>query len=58
MASESTKAHSESVSNITLAEAVQLLQDAQKQGIEHVISVVRDPRNPSRILSINAAEVM
>ena len=40
---------------ISLQEAVKLLSDAHAQGIGHVVSVLRDPANPSRILSITAA---
>lgn len=46
----------DSVSVISLKEAVQLLEFGAREGIEHVVSVTRDPRNPDRILSISAVE--
>jgi hypothetical protein len=45
------------VEHISLDDAVKLLQAGSEKGIQHVVSVIRDPRDPSRILSINAAEV-
>ena len=44
------------VESIDLEEALKLLKAAENENIRHVISVVRDPRDPSRILSINMAE--
>lgn len=46
----------ELVKNVTLEHASKLLDAAHKEGIEHVVSIIRDPRDPSRILSITAAE--
>ena len=57
MATGSGKEGGKQVEHISLDDAVKLLQAGGEKGIEHVVSVIRDPRDPSRILSINAAEV-
>lgn len=44
------------VSVISVKEAMHLLEAGAKEGIDHVVSVTRDPRNPDRILSIAAIE--
>jgi hypothetical protein len=46
------------IEQVTLKEAIKLLERASKQGheIPHVVTVIRDPKNPSRILAINAVE--
>jgi predicted nucleic acid-binding protein len=49
--------HKESVQHMSLDDAAKLLSAASKEGIEHIVSVVRDPRNPERILSIAANEL-
>jgi hypothetical protein len=47
----------ELVRNVSLEQAVKMLEAAKKEGIDHVISIIRDPRDKTRILSITAAEV-
>ncbi len=44
------------ISRISLADAVKLLGAADKEGIEHVVSLIRDPKNPSRILGLSVME--
>lgn len=51
-------AHKSVVEHVTVSDAIALLQRAQEKGreISHVISVLRDPADSSRILAINAVE--
>jgi hypothetical protein len=44
------------VTNLSLSDAVKLLAAAEKDGVEHVVSLIRDPRDPSRILGLTAME--
>ena len=44
------------VSTISIQEAIALLAAAEKENIGHVITLTRDPSDPSRILSIAAVE--
>lgn len=46
----------EVISHMSLPEAVKLLSAAEKEGIEHVVCLIRDPRKPSRILGLNVIE--
>lgn len=56
MKKESADMKNNSVSVISLKEALQLLELGEREGIDHVVSVTRDPRNPDRILAISAVE--
>jgi hypothetical protein len=46
------------VDHVSVSDAIALLNRAQERGreIRHVISVLRDPKDTSRILAINAVE--
>ena len=50
------KAIKESVSVVSVKDAMAILEAAEKEGFAHVVSVTRDPRNPSRILAMSAIE--
>ena len=50
------KSEHEAVSSLSLSEAASMLAAADKEGIRHVVTLIRDPRKPSRILGLNVAE--
>lgn len=43
-------------SQMSLSEAVKLLSAADREGINHVVTLIRDPRKPSRILGLSVIE--
>ncbi len=46
------------VEHVSVSDAIALLNRSERDGqqIKHVISVIRDPNDTSRILAINAVE--
>lgn len=54
----SVATQNDSIERISVTQALELLQRATEDGreIPHAVTIVRDPNNPGRILSINATE--